>query len=204
MLNLRGLSCSLSMCGSLSLSSDVGDKWMHPEGINWIWEQSPAQSTRTDKHPPSLPSPSLPPFGTHTQTHASFIPVMPCRNVCHPPLSPSHHPTLMDQSVSPYPSHTHTHTHGRVPYCSPVDCNLSLGYSVSMAATFFARAEWDGVSERGGDHSYRFTGCLLIHCLQLHTYLRQTPPWAAHMFTHAHAQTGCKHQIGDFGEPAVS
>lgn len=113
MLNLRGLSCSLSMCGSLSLSlsSDVGDKWMHPEGINWIWEQSPAQSTRTDKHPPSLPSPSLPPFGTHTQTHASFIPVMPCRNVCHPPLSPSHHPTLMDQSVSPYPSHTHTHTH---------------------------------------------------------------------------------------------
>lgn len=83
---------------------------MHPEGINWIWEQSPAQSTRTDKHPPSLPSPSLPPFGTHTQTHASFIPVMPCRNVCHPPLSPSHHPTLMDQSVSPYPSHTHTHT----------------------------------------------------------------------------------------------
>lgn len=83
---------------------------MHPEGINWIWEQSPAQSTRTDKHPPSLPSPSLPPFGTHTHRHMPPLFQSCLAEMSATPFIPLPPPHPDGSVCVPYPSHTHTHT----------------------------------------------------------------------------------------------
>lgn len=86
-------------------SSDV-DKWKHPVGINWIWEQSPAGSTRTDKHPRLYPH--LPPSHWHTQTGTHLLILLYSSHALEKCLTPLqthifYHP---DGSAS----HTHTYT----------------------------------------------------------------------------------------------
>lgn len=142
---------------------------MHPEGINWIWEQSPARFTRTDKHPLSVTSPP-----SYWHTHRRTPP--------HPPLFQS---CLAEMSDAPCKTHTHLgHLSGSVcvPYpahtCACTQTyNSGLQTPLSWIQCFHGshvfctcRSRRSRLSGGERDQSYRFTGWLLINILQRHTY----------------------------------
>lgn len=100
---------------------DVLDKWKHPVGINWIWEQSPAGSTRTDKHPCLYPH--LPPSHWHTQT-ATHLLIL---------LYSSH---ALEKCLTPFQTHIFRHPHGSVSHTHMHTCARMHALPVSWSHCF--------------------------------------------------------------------
>lgn len=157
---------------------------MHPEGINWIWEQSPARFTRTDKHPPVCNLTSL--LLAHTQTHTSSS----CLYSSHalqkcltPPARHTHtYATSVDQSVSLIPrTRARARKRTTTADCRPLLSWIQCFHGSHVFCTCRTRRSRLSGGER--DQSYRFTGWLLINILQRHTY---TASARAYSRTRAH------------------
>lgn len=145
---------------------------MQPEGINWIWEQSPARFTRTDKHPRLQPH--LPPIGTHTDAHL-LIRLYSSHALQKCLMPPARHTQLRHLSGSvcvPYPAHTcactQTYNNSGLQTPPPPFSWIQCFHGSHVFCT--CRTRRSSLSEGERDQSYRFTGWLLINILQRHTY----------------------------------